>query len=106
LLLIKDAIERVKIRSDRGEDIQNAHWLNFYRNEIMKFMERIRVHPNRIPTKEHYQAVFDHYEQYVNLGGNHYIDLIMEQIAALYREHYGSHKQLENLLNKVQDQHK
>lgn len=85
---MQDAIERVKDRSDSGEAEQKAHWLNYYRNEIMKFMERIRVHPERIPTKEHYQAVFEHYKQYHLLGGNHYIDLVMEQIEDLYKQHY------------------
>lgn len=54
----------------------------------MKFMERIRVHPERIPTKEHYQAVFEHYEQYHALGGNNYIDVVMEQIEDLYKQHH------------------
>jgi hypothetical protein len=54
----------------------------------MKFMERVRVHPDRIPTKEHYQAVFEHYENYQNLGGNNYIDIVMEQIIGLYLQHY------------------
>jgi hypothetical protein len=88
LLIIKDAIERVQDRSDMGEMEQNEHWLNYYRNEIMKFMERIRVHPERIPTKEHYQAVFDHYEEYHRLGGNNYVDLVMGQIKELYKQHY------------------
>lgn len=88
LLIIKDAVSRVQDRSDMGEMEQNEHWLNYYRNEIMKFMERIRVHPERIPTKEHYQAVFDHHEEYQRLGGNNYVDLVMEQIKELYKQHY------------------
>lgn len=71
----------------------------------MKFMERIRVHPERIPTKEHYEAVFDHYEQYHNLGGNHYVDLVMQQIAELYKQHYEPNKHFEMLLNKSKHQH-
>ena len=51
-------------------------------------MERIRVHPERIPTKEHYQAVFDHHEEYQRLGGNNYVDLVMGQIKELYKQHY------------------
>ena len=86
--LLTDAIERVQDKSDSGEATQNAHWLNFYRNEIMKFMERIRVHPERMPTKQHYEAVFAHYEQYKRLGGNHYVDLVMSQIRELYKMHY------------------
>lgn len=97
-LVLQDAVERVQDRSDAGEQEQNRHWLNYYRNEIMKFMERIRVHPERIPTKEHYQAVFEHYKQYQGLGGNHYIDLVMEQIEALYKQHYeaGSYPPYDN----------
>jgi hypothetical protein len=56
----------------------------------MKFMERIRVHPERIPTKEHYQAVFEHFHQYQKLGGNSYIDVVMEQIEVLYKIHYSN----------------
>ena len=51
-------------------------------------MERVRVHPERIPTKEHYQAVFEHYQAYQELGGNHYIDLVIQQIEELYKLHY------------------
>jgi hypothetical protein len=54
----------------------------------MKFMERIKVHPERIPTKHHYQAVFEHYEQYEKLGGNHYVGIVMKQIEELYSQHY------------------
>lgn len=88
LFIIKDAIYRVQERSDAGERLQDEHWLNYYRNEIMKFMERIRVHPERIPTKEHYRAVFEHYQEYQKLGGNNYIDLVMDQIKDLYTQHY------------------
>lgn len=87
-LLLTAAVDRVQQASDAGDKEQDAHWLNYYRNEIMKFMERIRTHPERIPTKEHYQAVFEHFQTYQELGGNHYIDLVMEQIEELYKQHY------------------
>lgn len=51
-------------------------------------MERIRVHPERIPTKEHYQTVFDYFQEYKKLGGNHYIDILMEKIEELYKVHH------------------
>lgn len=88
--LVKSAIEKVQRRSDHGEEIQNNHWINYYRNEILKFIERVRTHPERVPTKEHYQAVFEHYQAYQSLGGNHYIDLVIEQIEALYAIHYNT----------------
>lgn len=103
-LILKDAIERVQDRSDEGEFIQNSHWLNFYRNEIMKFMERIKVHPERIPTKQHYEAVFAHYEQYQLLGGNHYVDVIMAQIEELYKQHYEVMDSITNGDNKLESQ--
>lgn len=90
--LLTKAINRVQQRSDQGEVVQEAHWLNYYRNEILKFMERVRVHPERIPTKEHYQAVFEHFHEYQKLGGNNYVDVVMEQIEELYKIHYNSSK--------------
>lgn len=51
-------------------------------------MERIRVHPERIPTKEHYQTVFDYFQEYKKLGGNQYIDILMEQIEGLFKVHH------------------
>lgn len=70
----------------------------------MKFMERIKVHPERIPTKQHYEAVFAHYEQYQLLGGNHYVDVIMAQIEELYKQHYEVMDSITNGDNKLESQ--
>lgn len=45
--------------------------------------------PEHIPTPEHYKSVFDNYDRYKELGGNGYIDTIMENVRNLHHIHYG-----------------
>lgn len=58
----------------------------------MKFMERLEIKSDRIPTKEHYRSVFENYKHYKVLGGNGYIDIVMDQIEELYKKHYPKEK--------------
>jgi hypothetical protein len=54
----------------------------------MRFVERTHTKPHSIPSQEHYRSVFDNYNRYKELGGNGYIDIIIEQIEDLYKSHY------------------
>lgn len=63
--------------------------MQFYNNEIIRFNERVKTKPEHIPTQEHYKSVFDNYNRYKELGGNGYIDAIMDNIKSLFKIHHG-----------------
>jgi hypothetical protein len=54
----------------------------------MRFVERTHTKPDLVPSQEHYRSVFDNYRRYKELGGNGYVDVLIEQIENLYKEHY------------------
>lgn len=84
-----DLINNLQKRSDMRDEELSKNWLHFYNNEIIRFTERVKTKPEHIPTQEHYKSVFDNYKRYKELGGNTYIDVIMDNVKVLFKIHYG-----------------
>jgi hypothetical protein len=82
-------INSLQEKSDTYDENLTKNWLHFYRNEIIRFNERVKSKPEHVPTQEHYKSVFDNYTRYSELGGNGYIDAIMDNIYALFKIHHG-----------------
>lgn len=83
------SIDDLQKRSDEQDIELMINWLHFYKNEIIRFNERIKTKPEHIPTLEHYKSVFDNYTRYQELGGNGYIDAIMANIETVFSIHHG-----------------
>ena len=74
--------------SDSNDEELKTNWLHFYNNEIIRFNERLKIKPEHVPSPEHYKSVFTNYSRYKELGGNGYVDVIMDNIKELYKIHY------------------
>lgn len=86
---IENKIDQIQERSSAYDENFVKNWLHFYKNEIIRFSERLKTKPDRIPTEEHYRSVFENYTRYCELGGNGYIHAIMDNIKIVFRIHHG-----------------
>ena len=71
-------------RNHKKQD--QEYWKNLYRKEIIEFYNRIVYHAEKEYPVEMYLNIFEMYEGYKKLGGNSYVDDLMDRIRDKYNK--------------------
>ena len=82
----KETKARIKDDAARKErqKVNDEHQRRTYRRTIEKIYDRIHANPEWIIRRDYYKGIEEDFEAYKELGGNGYVQTLMEEV----REHY------------------